>query len=597
VRRAHYLPGNKSCELPANCIWFDTETQSVELTNDEEIPYLWFGYAAFRRRRDKQHWCEPEWLRFTTRAQFWDWVTEHCRDRCRLHIFCHNGQFDLPVLDAFNELPDRGFKLTSAIVECPPMMLVWKRGRQTIRFIDTLNLWRLPLSSIGDHVGLPKLPMPKEGASLSSWDVYGKRDVEIIMAACLKWFGFLRDHDLGGFAPTLASQALTTFRHRFMEARIVIDDNEEALALARQAYKGGRTECFKLGRYEGTFYHVDVNSMYPAVMRSESYPVALVGVYSRNSLKELGECLAHYRVIADVDIETRTPCYPKVVDGRLCFPVGRFRAQLSSPELEYGLARGHIRRVYPMSLYTAGRPFGGFVEFFYRQRRIAAEAGDDAAKWFLKILPNSLYGKFGQRGRRYETESVEVDSGIKVWAEINAQTREITRHRQFGGIRQHFVEEGESRHSHPAIAAHIAAYARMKLWGIIQAAGRTNCWYTDTDSVVVNQEGYARLSGQLDDVALGALKLEATYRRIELFAPKDYLFDGERKTKGVSAHATWRSDNEITQSQFVGFKGLLNRGHLHAPIIRKQEKVLARVYTKGRPQADGRVLPLRLSDW
>ena len=597
MRKPHYLPANKSCELPANALWFDTETTPVLNTEREEVHHLNFGWAAFRRRRDALHWCQPEWLRFDTREDFWDWVIAHCRDRCRLYLFAHNGQFDLPVMAAFTELPNRGFKLTNAIVECPPMVLTWKRGSQTIRFIDTLNLWRVPLEKIGEHVGLPKLTMPDPAASREDWDAYGKRDTEIIMEACLNWWRFIRDNDLGGFAPTLAGQAFTAYRHRFMPVKIFCDDKPKALELARQAYLGGRVECFRLGEYEGRFYHLDVNSMYPSVMAAETYPVSLVGVYSRGTPEQLGDWLDRYRIIADVTITTRTPCYPQVLGGRLCFPTGRLRVQLSSPELEYALAHDHLKQIHAMAIYKAARPFRDFVEFFYAERLAAAARGDDASKWFIRILLNSLYGKFGQRGRRYETEEVDVDPDIKTWTEINAQTLKIARYRQFGGLRQHWVEEGEARHSHPAIAAHVTAYARCKLWSIIQRAGRGNVYYCDTDCVVVNQAGHERLTPLLHETKLGALKLEATYNALKLDGPKDYRFDDKQVTKGVRRNARWLDEATVQQVQFVGFKGLLKRGSLEAPIVRQQVKHLNRTYTKGRVQPDGRVLPLRRSDW
>lgn len=597
MRMPHYLPRNKANQMPANCIWFDTETKPTIDDAGDEHHHLWFGYAAFRRRRNDLHWCAPEWLRFETIAQFWDWVIDHCRERTRLYLFCHQGQFDLPVMDAFSELPNRGFGLKNAIVECPPMVLTWKRGRQTIRFVDTLNIWRQPLQKIGEHAGLAKLPMPADTAPQCDWDEYGRRDTEIIMAACLKWWDFLRENDLGGFAPTLAAQAFTAYRHRFMATPLFIDDKIEALELSRKGYLGGRCECFRLGAYRGQFTHLDINSMYPAVMAAEQYPVALVGIYHYRQPAQLAADLDRFCIVAEVDIETRTPVYPQYLDGKLTFPIGRLRVTLSSPELRYALEHNHLRKIHAMAVYTKGRPFAEFVAFFYAERLKAKARCDTLAVWFLKILANSLYGKFGQRGRRYETHEHIDDLSIKVWTEVNAQTRKKRHFRRFGGLVQHWTDEGESRHSHPAIAAHVTAHARIKLWRLIQRAGRKNVYYCDTDSVVVNELGRARLSALLDENELGALKLEAAYESITLYGPKDYQFGNKRVTKGVRKTAIWLDNSRVSQDRFIGFKGLLRRGSLDAPIVQQQIKVLKREYTKGRPQKDGRVLPLIVSDW
>ena len=106
---------------------------------------------------------------------------------------------------------------------------------------------------------------------------------------------------------------------------------------------------------------------------------------------------------------------------------------------------------------------------------------------------NSLYGKFGQRGRRYEELEDTYDMDVKSWTDVTHPEGIVTHYRQFGGIIQAFKDEGESTHSFPAIAAHVSAEARMELWSIINEAGRDNVFYCDTDSVLVNEDGYKNL--------------------------------------------------------------------------------------------------------
>lgn len=581
--------------MPCNCIWFDTETQGKKRANGKEYHYLWFGWAAYQCRWGQDRWTEPEWFRFTSREQFWEWVISKTRPKTRLYLFAHNGNFDLPVMGAFTALPDAGFKLSNAIVDAPPMVLTWKREKATIRFIDTLNIWRMPLAALGESLGLPKLEMPAKKASRKAWDAYGKQDTEIIRQACLAWFDFLKSNDLGGFAPTLASQAFNSYRHRFMPVPLFADNNQDALDLSRAAYLGGRTECFRIGRFTGEFYYIDINSMYPAVMKGGQYPSKLVGVYGAPSKRECSRWLRDFSVVADVTIKTDQPVYPVVWENRLVFPVGTFRCALASPELAYALDAGHVQKIHRGAVYEQAQLFSDFIDYFYGQRLEAKSAGNSVDSFLYKIMMNSLYGKFGQRGRRFETEGEAAPDNVAVWDEVDYDTQELVHMREFGGIRQRWLEEGESKDSFPAIAAHVTSYARQKLWHAINLAGRDNCYYCDTDSLVVNKAGYQALAAELDDSALGKWKLENVLKDITIHGAKDYVFDGQVKIKGIRKKARVINEYTFEQELFVGFKGLLREGSLDAPIIYPIQKSLTRNYSKGSVQENGDVLPLALS--
>lgn len=595
-QRCHYLPGNKANEQPNNIIWFDTETKHRLGPDKKQYHYLWFGWAAYQHRDRGDKWNAPRWLRFDSIDVFWDWVLDHTREKTRLYLMSHNGAFDLPVMHTFTELPARDFALTSAVADAPPMILTWKRGKRTIKFVDTLNFWRMPLKKIGESIGIPKLDMPPPTASREAWDAYGKQDVEVIRQVTLRWLVFLRANDLGGFSPTLASQAFKAYRHRFMPCKILIDAKPEAAELARESYLGGRCECFRIGTFRGDFYYLDVNAMYPSVMRSGQFPVKLLGVYGRPTFKELTKWLTHRAVICDAVVNTNEPVYPIVHDKKLLFPTGRFRAVLAGPELEYALEHGHIESMTRASVYERASIFADFVDFMVAQRRAAQDAGNEVDSWLFKIMDNSLYGKFGQRGRRFEQCDIAEPNEIDVWSDIDLDSGEVTHYRKFGGIVQHWIDEGEGRESMPAIAAYVTSYARQKLWAAIIKAGRENCLYCDTDSLVVTKAGYDQLAGDIHPTQLGAWKLERTLSTATLHGPKDYVFDEIQKIKGIRKNAIRISEGVYSQDYFVGFKGLLRAKSLHAPIVFKIEKQLGREYTKGTVLPSGKVLPLHLTD-
>ena len=594
MRRAHWLRANHKSEYPHECVWFDTETLEERTSLRAVRHVLDFGTAAYRRRLRGNLWSAPKWIRFTTPEDFWDWIFDLRGGKSRLTLFCHNAAFDLPVLDAFRLLPAGGWKLHTAVIDSPPVILTWRRGGQTLRVLDTLNFWRQKLAVIGDTVGLPKLPMPAKEASRATWNAYCRRDVEIIMAACLRWFAFLQAHDLGGFAPTIASQAMRAFRHRFMEAPILIDNQPEALALARSAYLGGRVECFRIGPLPGPLTLFDINSHYSHCMSTQRYPTRLLATCRNPDLAEVGDYLTRYCVVARCRVTTEEPVYPIEYESKLLFPVGEFEAVLTTPELRHALSRDRVSEITEIALYESAPIFWDYVHELYELRLTAAREGDAVLEWQCKRLLNALYGKFGQRGRVYETVTQCPGLEIGVWTEIDHETGEVRNLRQFGGLIQEQKTEGESRDSHPAIAAHVTAHGRLALWGWIERAGRSHVHYVDTDSLLVDAVGAERLATAVDEHTLGKLKVEGTFSTGHLHGLKDYSLGGISRTKGVRPSARWIDSNTVEQEHWSTLVGLLRKGDLSAPIVEQRVKHLRRVYTKGCVQSDGSIRPLRL---
>lgn len=595
MRFPHLLRANHRSEIPHAAIWFDTETDQVEVSPGVVGHKLRFGWANFSRTTRHGKFTSGDWRRFERVAEFWDWVEGNLRERVTVYLFCHNTNFDLPVLDCFGELPRRGWKMTTCVIDAPPTILKFRRGTNQLVILDTLNIWRMPLAGLGKMVGLEKLPMPEKTASTEQWDTYGKNDVAIIRRACLEWWDFLKGEDMGGFAPTLASQAMRTYRHRYMTHKILIDCNVKALELARESYYGGRTECFYLGKIRRRITVLDVNSMYPSVMRDTTYPTVLRGVYKRVSADEMLRFLADGRVCALVELKTDEPCYPVRRRGKLVFPVGCFRAALSSPEIAYAISKGHFLSCPLAAVYSADEIFREFVSDMYARRLAAAQAGNETRAWLWKILMNSLYGKFGQRGAVYERVADTPDLTAARWVELDADTGKAYKWRQLGGIVQRQGDESEGRESHPAIAAHVTAEARMMLWRLIKAAGIQHVFYVDTDALWVTDTGAARLAPWVAKDELGKLKVECVERSAEIFGPKDYRIGKKERHKGVKRSATWLTRSKVRQEKWEGLAGMIARGDLTEPRTATVRKQLRRVYDKGRVESWGRVAPFVVS--
>jgi len=596
MRQAHYLRKNAGVEIPTRCIFLDTETDSSQISDQAELHTLKLGQALYKRRFKGSRWSDGEWFEFTDSDKLWEWVDSKVKPGSKLYLYAHNLIYDLTITKGIVWLTQHEWKVTKAIIDDPPTAIQFRQNKRSIMMIDSFNYFRSSLAKIGESVGIPKLKMPSRRAESQIWRTYCKRDVEVLAAAIIAYFSFISDNNLGNYQITLASQAFTAFRHRFMNDQIFIDGNDKALALARSAYHGGRTEAFYIGSETGQYYTLDVNSMYPAVMAVNYFPVKLWTVCARLSLPELSDYMKIHCVISKVQLETDDAVYPVWDKGKLIFPVGKFETVLSTPELEYALAKGHVKKVGQTALYYRSMIFKAYVFELYNLRQQYAASGNKTFAWLCKIMLNSLYGKWGQLGRVYDNIGETDPSEVRVWTEWDADTHTKHSMRSFGGVVQELTQEGESYNSHPAIAAHVTAMARMALWQLMSQACLDNVYYVDTDSLTVNKAGLLNIPKSMISSELGCLKLEHSFRKLTIHGAKDYVFGSKRRIKGIRAKAKELEPGHFKQDRFSKFKSMLRAGDIDSMVIYHQEKYLKRVYDKGVVTESGQVIPYIFPD-
>jgi hypothetical protein len=129
-----------------------------------------------------------------------------------------------------------------------------------------------------------------------------------------------------------------------------------------------------------------------------------------------------------------------------------------------------------------------------------------------------------------------------------------------------------------------------------EIAGVHNVYYTDTDSLFVNEKGSTRLrsDGWVNDHTLGSLKLEGVEDSVIIRGPKDYKFGVSETIKGIRKNATQIDENTYQQIQFEGLKSVLRRKPEPYITISQVTKTLSRVVTKGVVRKDGWVDYIRL---
>lgn len=596
-RVRHILQKNESDQRPTRLLFVDIESKLSTIDDTRTAHQLWFGYCLFWRRRPEREKDTLLWQRFTTVTSFWDYVVSRTKDREPLYLIAHNVAYDFGVMDMFVKLQQRGFVLTSFYTSGHTSIIRWSDGKRKIIVLDNGNYFGGALASWGQALDYPKLEVDPLTAPESEVDPYCQRDVEIMYRLWLGLFAFLDEHNLGSFGVTLPSQAFRAYRHRFMSRLIVIHDDEDALALERAAYHGGRTSIFYQGTLlDGPYYKLDVNSMYPYVMATHPYPADLLHYVPQASLDELTDKLSHYAVIAHVEVQTDEPVYPIMARSHLLYPVGRFWTALSTPELEYAREHGHLCAVDALAYYRTAPLFQSYVEFFYTLKQQYGSEPGNPYYAFTKLYLNSLYGKFGQRSQSWEQVEEQALPDPRAEKIITFGGGPIRFLYRFGDTYWVREDGGESYHSAPSIAAHVTAYARMYLWELILAAGREHVYYTDTDSLIVDAVGLEHLTPYLSDDQLGALKIEQTAPHVTLNAPKCYQIGTEQKSKGVPRHATETAPNTW---QFDAFPSFLSQSQWapNTPYhTTRTQRRLTYAITDGTTGTDGWIRPFSAFD-
>jgi hypothetical protein len=584
--------------IPKAFLSFDVETYVIAVEEYKvEFPFR-LGVLIYDKLDSNGQITKREVHHCNTIDDLVETMLSYASFRYTLYIFGHNVSFDIRVCNLFRVFHDLGFKSDLPILN--NRLFIWDvyTTKGKITFVDTANYAVTSVKQLGSDLGLPKLAVDFNEDDSETVFLYCERDCNIVEIFMLKFIQFIHDNGLGRFRHSLASQALTTYRTKFMSVDIHNHDEPDILKLERDSYHGGRVECYRVGLQTSkhTYYSVDVNSMYPACMYEFRQPKRYVA--KDNDITS--STLAHYRkmyyCIADVYIETSRNIYAKMVNGKLIFPIGRFRTTLHDCELAEALSHNEVKHVYSVAMYQQSKLFTDYIDFFYKGKLDAEKAGQKEYRFIYKLFMNNLYGKFGQSGTtRTFIGNAEEEDIIRVTG-IDTVTHE--KYQEFLWFDKAYRETrgGESFYSFPAISGAITAQARLKLYRFIQIADPSNCFYCDTDSIVVNAKGLANLKEWIDPTKLGYLKLEKQSTHLLIRNNKDYEFGEYAKTKGIPLQASILINRDTYRyRQFEGLLTWYNTGAKSIPSASWRIKMRKGSYDKGQV-TNGIVTPFILDE-
>lgn len=349
---------------------------------------------------------------------------------------------------------------------------------------------------------------------------------------------------------TLSSVALSIFRLRYYDETNwpIHIPNMNQDSFIRKAYYGGHTDIYK--PYGKNLYYYDVNSLYPYIMKSFQMPggePVWHGNLDDKDLESLYGFIEAYVVCPETIKKPFLPYRDKKTDT-LIFPTGAFVGVYYSEELKFAKSLGYT--VLPLSGYLYERkesPFDRFVNELFSSRLEAKKEGNEALSYVYKILMNSLYGRFGINPTSTTAEICD-----------KARYNQLVRKKLIFAdllkpdcyiVSYHVNTSKDSDEWNPPtnsavqLSAAITACARIYMYPFIS---REDCYYTDTDSVVLGQP----LPDEwISPSVLGMFKLEDRIVEGYFLAPKSYSYttvDENQVTKYKGA-----AKNKIGHEWFI----------------------------------------------
>ncbi len=644
----HIFKHNNKINFQKSFIFIDTESYSNQKNNKEILKFK-LGCAIFWNRETNK---TTKHTYFNT-SKFWiDVENNFSQDNTNQILFAHNVEFDFKMLNGFTELLKRNWTLKTFFTRNSIFILTFNKYNKKYRKQLYLHIWsttnyvKAELKEIGKSINLPKLNIDLNNSTLSYLHIYCKRDTEIIFQYVKQLCKFLLKNGLTKLKATAGSIAFNSFRHKFYKDkketdRIYIHDWKRSIKLERESYKGGITDCFKIGTYND-IYKTDINSMYPYIMRNERLPYKLVAnlnKYGYINVDGIKYTLTPKRLrrifdycMNSIDICLIAKIVVKInkdnayilhkINEKSMFVYGDLlEITVCSPELRFLLIHHQIFTIQSLNVYYSRVLFKEYVDYFYNLKVKAQKKNNKVKQGFSKLMLNTLYGKFGQKELQYNKLDLENKWLIKnqelLILMLDSKQDILSKERMVylgkivneceiyyinGTLYQIKTLEKNSKESFVAISSFITSYARMLLVKYINITKRDNIIYCDTDSLFITKEGYNNLKKNncISEFELGKLKVEG-FGKAKIYAPKFYDFENIRKIKGVrqkTSNIITENNNKIVfQIQlWQKIKTDLKQGNLDKQIITTTTKTVHKTYNKGIVENSGNVIPYCITE-
>lgn len=242
-------------------------------------------------------------------------------------------------------------------------------------------------------------------------------------------------------------------------------------------------------------------------------------------------------------------------------------------------------------IYRSSEIFKEFIQYFYN-KRLEAKANKNASEAeFIKLILNSLYGKFGQNST-YSNAIVSNGAELyKYTKDENIFIDDFTILKNDTLLLKYYRRDMDNNIGQLVrFSSYIAAASRSKLSEIMRDCGWDNIWYCDTDSIFTLKDPSEKY---IDNKELGKWKLEkkgickyvneegnkciyevdCIINNFIAVAPKVYTYSVELSDKDKELIEKYKIENiKITEKKSKGVKACLLKDDDYEKML-KGEKI------------------------
>lgn len=559
-RQWHYIKPNETTSVPRRHVFVDTES-TVERTVFGHVQQWAIGVACYRAQRPDRK-PQEEWGTYDDPVLMWQAVDAWCGKSGRTVLWCHNLAYDARISEMFELLPSMGWTLVAHNLVGRGCWLMWRKGRVSLTMVDSASVFPCELLRVGNAIGLNKLHLPD--AAARGVGLYSRcwRDVEILRTAILSYLDWLEREDCGNWQLTGAGQSWATFRHRFMDKRLLVHDNQDALTAERRAMWTGRCEAYWHGELGFQVVHEwDLSLAYPRIARETNVPVRLLGEMPRDypwrrQLDSNGTA-----ILATCTVRTEVPVVPTVHDGRIVWPVGTFETTLWDVEIKAALDAGATVTVHKGWLYHKAPALKTWGDWVISQLE---SMGDGNGSWLYIVLKHwarALIGRFAMTYTRWDEWAEHPLPNVRAMPVYDRRTGETFRTVQIGHTIWRDSGQEEWSNSMPMVTGYIQAVARVRLWRMMQEAPPDSVLYCDTDSVLVTDRHSAALAEVAARHPEWGLRLKRSWQGFAIWGPRQIRTGAAVRVSGLPKGAKRTGKLSFDGEVWETIEGAMARGH------------------------------------
>lgn len=525
-------------------LFTDCWTADFETTTDKKDCRVWaFSACSIENPSDFRYGKSID--------EFFDFIKSY--DASNLKVWFHNLKFDgffiidylfrqgFSIISSKKEKKDNTFScLISDMGQYYSITVyfkVWKKRVHKVTFYDSLKIFpNFSVEKIAEGFNLPirKLEIDYKkkrpvGYELTQEEIdYIRNDVEIMARAINIMFSE------GHNKMTIASNAMADYKSRCGNFRKIFPLlKKEVDADIRRAYRGGFTYVNERWQNKpvGAGIVLDVNSLYPSVMRQKLMPYGepafFEGKYALDSKMPL------FVQSFSCRFELKPNKIPSIqLKHNMSFAENEYVKSSKGEEVELCLTKPDFELFCEQYNITDITYHGGwkfkasrglfddYIDHWIGEKIKAGKEGNAPIRQISKLLLNSLYGRFG----------------------ISSNGRTKVPYLGDDNIVHFMLEDGKERETcYIPVAAYVTSYGREKTIKTSQAIrdftmqkyGEDRYYYSDTDSIhaSLTEEDLTELKDivQIDDYELGFWAKEAEFSRGLYIRQKCYIeeVDGE----------------------------------------------------------------------